>query len=721
MIHPFAFKKSLTLCLSTLAALCLLLALTKNSVAASPPGDIVGKVTVGYQGWFWATGDGTPWTEATKKFFHFNPEPGIEADTKYRTVEMWPDMREYTTSFPTSLAPYGNGQPATMFSSYSDQTVQTHFRWMKENGINTAALQRFGGEVCDYPVVKATRDAISVKVMNAAQAQGRKFYIMYDCSGWQNFQQKIKTDWTDTIVGALHLTSSPAYAKQNGKPVVCIWGLGYAGAPTTGPGNPELSLDVVNWFKANGCYVIGGFPGQWRSGTGDSRPDFKSVYSAVDMIAPWGVGGIPNYDWTKADLVLANEWGKDYQPMAYPGTSFFWGNRSGKNLFPRNHGDFMWGYFKNYRQLGIQTCYIAMFDEIDEGTAIFKVAEDASMQPTNQWFLPLDADGVHCSSDFYLRLTNDGGRMIRGELPFSEQHPTLHVPSASGPIINGTYEIQPVSSPAKRLDIEAAADADGAKVQLWSTNGGPNQAMNIVPLGGDNYEITPLCAPTRRIQVGPQGIDIRQSAPGPSQRWKIEHLGEGIYELSPLSSPTMRLAADKASDAPSANIQLALSNGGEQQKWRIIPTIVPDAIYQLEPQCAPGKRLTLAQQETANGTAACISTADDTPTQNWKITASGANYYELSPVNTAQRLDVMAQQNADGTKVNSWEITNSPAQKWRLLDIGGGLYELEPQCAPGKRLDVVGGATANGTAVEIWQVKATPQQRWKLIAHQIAK
>ena len=33
---------------------------TQLASAASPPGDVVGKVTVGYQGWFACTGDGAP-------------------------------------------------------------------------------------------------------------------------------------------------------------------------------------------------------------------------------------------------------------------------------------------------------------------------------------------------------------------------------------------------------------------------------------------------------------------------------------------------------------------------------------------------------------------------------------------------------------------------------------------------------------------------------------
>lgn len=63
-----------------------------------------------------------------------------------------------------------------------------------------------------------------------------------------------------------------------------------------------------------------------------------------------------------------------------------------------------------------------MFDEYDEGTAIAKAAEDSSMIPTDQYFLTLDADGVHVSSDFYLRLNNEGTRMMKGEIPLRSSH-----------------------------------------------------------------------------------------------------------------------------------------------------------------------------------------------------------------------------------------------------------------------------------------------------------
>jgi hypothetical protein len=393
-----------------LLALGIFLMATTAAFAASEAGDVVGKVTVGYQGWFSARGDGSP----VNSWGHNN-------------LEMWPDVREYSNTYPINLS-MSNGEPARMFSSYDDQTVQTHFRWMAEAGIDCAALQRFANEVRPGSTIKAQRDGMAVKVMKAAEATGRKFYIMYDTSGWG--LRGFKEDWTNTIINTLHLTSSPAYAKQNGKPVVCIYGIGYM----HWPGTAEASLDMINWFKSQGCYIIGSIPGAWRSGRGDSQPDFTNVYSAFDMISAWGVGRRMDraYEpWIKGDRDFCDAHNIDYQPCIFPGTSFHNSNGSPKNLIPRLHGDFMWFEFATLRPLNVKTVYIAMFDEMNEATPVFKVAEDASMMPTNRWFLPLDADGVHVSSDFYLRLVKDGGKMIKGLTPYQAKLPTPYTVSGT--------------------------------------------------------------------------------------------------------------------------------------------------------------------------------------------------------------------------------------------------------------------------------------------------
>jgi hypothetical protein len=380
------------------------------AATASETGDVVGKVTVGYQGWFSAPGDGSP----VNAWGHDN-------------LEMWPDIREYSNTYPTSFA-LSNGEPARLFSSYDNQTVQTHFRWMAEGGIDCAALQRFANELRPGSTIKAQRDGMAVKVMNAAQITGRKFYIMYDTSGWG--LRGLKEDWTNTVINTLHLTSSPAYAKQNGKPVVCIYGMGYVRWPAT----PDAALEMINWFKAQGCYVIGSVPGQWRKGTGDSRPDFTNVYSAFDMLSAWGVGrrmDLAYTSWIEGDRDFCVAHNIDYQPCIFPGTSFHNSNGSPKNLIPRLHGDFMWFEFATLRSLDVKTVYIAMFDELNEATSIFKCAEDASMMPTNKWLLPLDADGVHVSADFYLRLVKNGGEMLKGLIPYQATNTTPFINSSN--------------------------------------------------------------------------------------------------------------------------------------------------------------------------------------------------------------------------------------------------------------------------------------------------
>jgi hypothetical protein len=386
------------------------LAGARTAAAGSPPGDVVGKITVGYQGWFACAGDGAP----INGWWHWSQDWSRTPSPANNVIKAWPDMREYTRTYPTAYANLGNGQPATLFSSYDQQTVDTHFLWMQQNGCDTAALQRFNPNSSEGP----TRDAMATKVRSAAEAHGRKFYIMYDATGWANMQSEMKADWTTKM--SAH-TASPAYARQDGKPVVCIWGFGYNDG--NHPWDAGTCLDVVNWFKGQGCYVIGGVPREWRTSDGGSRPGFGDVYRAFNMLSPWMVGAIgsaADSDWMYQNLNLPDQadctaHGIDYQPCVLPG------DVSGRQ---RAHGDFMWRQFYNMVRAGAQGIYISMFDEYGEGNQIAKTAENASMSPVGAGLLALDEDGTACSSDYYLRLTADGGRMLKGQLPLTPTRPT---------------------------------------------------------------------------------------------------------------------------------------------------------------------------------------------------------------------------------------------------------------------------------------------------------
>ena len=71
-------------------------------------------------------------------------------------------------------------------------------------------------------------------------------------------------------------------------------------------------------------------------------------------------------------------------------------------------GEFFWRQFATAANLGVDMAYVAMFDEVDEGTAIFKVS---STPPTQAQFATYEG----LPADWYLRLTGAGSKVIRGE------------------------------------------------------------------------------------------------------------------------------------------------------------------------------------------------------------------------------------------------------------------------------------------------------------------
>jgi hypothetical protein len=458
--------------------------LLNNSITNGLPsaaGDVVGKVVVGYQGWFTCIGDGAP----SNNWWHWSATEHLAPSPTNEIIQFWPDVRQYTTTYQTGYANLGNGQPAKLFSSYDQQVVNTHFLWMQQNGIDAAALQRFNDNT-------STRNGMATKVMNAAQTYGRKFYIMYDISNWTTFNTDIPTDWQNVIVNTLHLTSSSAYAHQNGKPVVCIWGMGF----TSRPGDATQCLAVINFFKNAGCYVIGGVPREWRTSVGGSKPNFSSVYNAFNMLSPWMVGAIGTIadsdniytNYNVPDQAYCNSHGIDYQPCVLPGGGVTAQSPGGQRI----HGDFMWHQFYNMSRLSCQSIYISMFDEYGEGNQIANSAEDASMEPTNAGssMYTLAQDGTHCSSDYYLRLSADGGKMFKGQIALTSTRPT---PTTFTPPASLTPHV--LSSSSIQINWAGVTDAPCYNLKRSTTNGGPYSTV-VSGLNATTYTNTGLAANT---------------------------------------------------------------------------------------------------------------------------------------------------------------------------------------------------------------------------------
>jgi hypothetical protein len=389
------------------------------------------KQMMGYQGWFAAPGDGSQ----LNRWLHWFRSQGPNKTNL--TVDLWPDVSELEADelFPTHLD-CSNGAPARLFSSYNRKTVVRHFKWMADYGIDGVFLQRFSSELSN-PALFDFRNRVAENVRAGAEAHGRVFSIMYDISGTpqQGLVSRLTNDWT-FLTSALKITNSSRYLHHRGRPVVAIWGLGFSDRP----GTPEEALQLIHFYKHAGLTVMGGVPSDWRTLRRDSKTNaaWAKVYRSFDIISPWSVGRYGRdseadtfaRDFIVPDLAETRKLGIDYLPVVFPG--FSWHNLTGEKLnqFPRHGGKFYWRQVHNALQAGSTMLYCAMFDEVDEGTAVFKMATTSAELPAGTPLVPLNIDGFPLPSDWYLRLAGEATKMLRGEIPLSINFPaSLRLPS----------------------------------------------------------------------------------------------------------------------------------------------------------------------------------------------------------------------------------------------------------------------------------------------------
>jgi len=159
------------------------------------------------------------------------------------TVDFWPDISELEDDelFATGMT-LPDGDPARVYSAFTQKTVSRHFKWMKENNLDGVFLQRFISELSSATFF-ALRNQVALNVLAGAETYGRVFAVMYDISGSSetNFVSTLTNDWA-YLAGTLRLTNSPFYIRHNSKPVLAIWGLGFTDRPAQRRKHWRLSI-----------------------------------------------------------------------------------------------------------------------------------------------------------------------------------------------------------------------------------------------------------------------------------------------------------------------------------------------------------------------------------------------------------------------------------------------------------------------------------------------
>ncbi|PRD48881.1 glycoside hydrolase family 71/99-like protein [Sphingobacterium haloxyli] len=396
-----------------------------------------GLVMAGYQGWFNTPDDGANrgWTHYTKGGCTFGP--GCVG------VDFWPDVTEYTKLYDSPFR-FEDGSIAQLPSSYDYETVDLHFKWMKEYGIDGVYLQRFISQLRN-PGAKNQVDKVFEHVLKAANKYGRAVSLMYDLSGLSDRTgieadlEMIVEDWESLQEkhDLFNHVKNPSYLRHNGQPLLALWGIGFRDRRYS----TANIKDLINRLQGEGTKkysLLLGVPYHWRELRGDAENNVHFhtlIKEEADVIMPWAVNRYNSGSYNtvatpvlKPDITWCDQHNIDYAPLVFPG--FSWANlyESSSNENdrvydgnPRLKGDFFWMQIAGAKTAGAKSLYIAMFDEIDEGTAIFKCATSDK--------LPLNGDGrfvgidPELGSDHYLWLAGEATKWIKGNGTYTSTRP----------------------------------------------------------------------------------------------------------------------------------------------------------------------------------------------------------------------------------------------------------------------------------------------------------
>ncbi|NUR29058.1 MAG: lectin, partial [Catenulispora sp.] len=149
-----------------------------------------------------------------------------------------------------------------------------------------------------------------------------------------------------------------------------------------------------------------------------------------------------------------------------------------------------------------------------------------SMTPVGSGLLALDADGTACSSDYYLRLTADGGRMLKGQIALTPTRPTQPVVSS------GTSTV--VSLRAHANGKYVTAETAGAAALIANRTAiGPWEQFDLLDVGNGNIALRAhannmlVCADN----AGASPLIANRTAVGSWETFALVHNADGSVSL----------------------------------------------------------------------------------------------------------------------------------------------------------------------------------------------
>jgi len=156
----------------------------------------------------------------------------------------------------------------------------------------------------------------------------------------------------------------------------------------------------------------------WREQIKDCNPDpnYINLVKLADVVHPWSPGRYRSIDgfsdhidrFITEDVKWLKKHKIDFMPVVFPGFSRHNMKGDGLARIPRLGGDFLNAQYQGYFDVGVKMMFQAIFDEIDEGTAIFKCVNN----PPGKNFITYEGK----PSDFYLNFVGARTKKLKDNL-----------------------------------------------------------------------------------------------------------------------------------------------------------------------------------------------------------------------------------------------------------------------------------------------------------------
>ena len=357
-----------------------------------------------------------------------------------------------------------------------------------------------------------------------------------------------------------------------------------------------------------------------------------------------------------------------------------------------------------------------------------------------RWFIRDSGAGYYLQSalgNWVLDLSSGNtanGAAIRLYTPNGTASQLFVVSSSDVNIATGvSMIITSVTNKKLVTDVTGASTANGARVQLYSSNNTNAQKYRFESIGNGTYKIVNINSGKMLDVAGgstANGAALQQytSNNTVAQQWTVRNYGSGKIAL-------VSVNANKAVDIPGGNavqqtqLQLYSPNGTVAQQWLVAKAPLtlrerlnetaakhrqdlPDGTYTFGSKLNTSMKMDVSGASRSNYGNVQIWAGNGTNAQKWKVMHDSNGYVTLTSVNSGKVVDVNGGVSANGTNVQQYDSNGTYAQKWIAVKNSDGSYTFQSALAENAVLDVNGGSSANGTNVQLYTSNGTNAQKW---------